>query len=41
MPEITNHGKFEVDPNYDRDQELARTIESAQIFLENKLSAID
>lgn len=41
MPEITNHGKFEVDPNYDRDQDLARTIESAQIFLENKLSAID
>lgn len=41
MPEITNHGKFEVDPNYDRDQDLARTIESAQMFLENKLSAID
>ena len=41
MPEVKNHGKFEIDPNYDRDKDLARTIDSAQVFLQSKLSAID
>lgn len=41
MPEIINHGKFEVDPAYDRDRDLEKNIESARIFLEKELAAID
>ena len=41
MPEITNHGKFEVDPAYDWEQDLAKEIELARKFLEKELTEID
>lgn len=41
MPEITNHGKFVVDPSYDQDKDLAKEIESARVYLVKELSAID
>lgn len=41
MPEITNHGKFVVDPSYDQDKELAKEIKSTRVYLEKELSAID
>lgn len=41
MPEITSCGKFEVDPNYDLNQHLAKEIAQVKDFLEKELSAID
>ena len=41
MPEITNHGKFEMDPAYDREQDLAKEIELVRTFLETELATVD
>ena len=41
MPEQTKHGKFEVDPNYNEDADLAKRIAEVRIFLENELADID
>lgn len=41
MPEQTKHGKFEVDPNYSEDADLAKRIAEVRIFLENELADID
>ena len=41
MPEITNYGKFEIDPAYDRDKDLEKDLSLAKDFLEQELAAID
>ena len=41
MPEITNHGKFEIDPAYNLEQDLAKEIELVRRFLETELAAVD
>lgn len=41
MPEITNDGKFEIDSDYDWEQDLVKKIELARIFLAKELSEID
>lgn len=40
MPEQTKHGKFEIDPNYDEDADLAKRIAEVRTFLEKELRYI-
>ena len=41
MPEITNYGKFKIDPNYDLEQDLENQITLISNILKKRLSNID
>jgi hypothetical protein len=41
MPEQTKHGKFEIDPNYDEEADIAKRITEARAYLNNELTIID
>ena len=41
MPVQTNHGKFEVDPNFDEEKYLTERITEVRAFLNKELACID
>lgn len=41
MPEITIHGDFVIDPNYDAKAGLTRSIEESRRYLDEKIACID
>lgn len=41
MPEPKIHCKFEIDPNYDEEKALSKSIAEVRVFLEKKLACID
>jgi len=41
MPEITIHGDFKVDPNYDAATGLIRSIEESRRYLDKRVASLN
>ena len=41
MPVQTSHGKFEIDPAYDEEKDLAKRMDDVRAFLDKELAVID